>query len=204
MKYSNAGNRLTDLWSVDTRIKASNERLDSKGGLVEGRIDIGFPFWNIEGFDDIRYYLHLSNGTNLEYTDVPTMLLAINSKYPPVLTDSGTVIEFRMSADIGIKRLELEYMNNEGWIKVFDGDTNGTASQHTFEVIPEKPFKIIIQEGTDYEEFVMTTDVPINLIQRKFRVDFRGAEAEISTPAYNQCTFKIIGRNLDKLWMKYL
>ena len=204
MKYSDAGNRLTDLWSVETRVKASNERLDDKGGLLEGRIDIGFPYWEHEGFDDIKYYLHLSNGSKLEYTDVPTMLLAINSKYPPVLTSNGTVIEFRMSSEVGILKLELEYMHNKGWIKVFDGASDGTASQHTFSIIPEKPFKVIIQEGFDYEEFIMTNDVPINLIRRKFRVDFRGAEAEISTPQPDQCTFKITGRNLDKLWIKYL
>ena len=204
MNYSDNGNKLTDLWTVGTRIKSSDERLDDKGGLLEGRIDIGYAFWNIQGFDDIKYYLHLSNGSKLEYTDVPTMLLAINSKYPPVLGAHGTVIEFRMSSEVGILKLELEYMNNEGWLKVFDGSTDGTASQHTFDVIPDKPFKVIIQEGFDYEEFIMTNDVPINLIKRKFRVDFRGAEAEISTPQPNQCTFKITGRNLDKLWIKYL
>ena len=204
MNYSDAGNKLTDLWTVETRVSASNERLDDKGGLLEGRIDIGFAFWNIEGFDDIKYYLHLSNGSKLEYTDVPTMLLAINSKYNPILSPTGTVIEFRMSSEVGILKLELEYMNNEGWVKVFDGSTDGTASQHQFDIIPDKPFKVIIQEGFDYEEFIMTNDIPINLIKRKFRVDFRGAEAEISTPQPNQCLFKITGRNLDKLWIKYL
>ena len=204
MKYSDAGNKLTDLWTVDTRVKASNERLDDKGGLLEGRIDIGYAFWNIVGFDDIKYYLHLSNGSKLEYTDVPTMLLAINSKYPPVLGTNGTTIEFRMSSEVGILKLELEFQNNKGWIKVFDGSSDGTASQHQFTIIPDVPFKVIIQEGFDYEEFIMTNDVPISLTRRKFRVDFRGAEAEISTPRPDACLFKITGRNLDKLWIKYL
>ena len=207
-----AGYKASQLWSVHNRVYSTTEKLNDKGSLMRGTVYVEWAFWLDHNIQEHAFIAVFDNGTDVSHPNFSDLKASLGIVDDPVLTKGGTQFEVKMSEwesedqsrTVGLLGIYLVYLDNDDWIKVFDGATHGTASQHTFPVHKDRDFMLMIQENFDYEWTIFHLDGPIPTFKKHLRCDFRGAEMDVSMPTEVTCTVKITGRNLDKLWVKYL
>lgn len=211
-KALDEGYKVSQLWDLHTRVISSSEKLNAKGSLMKGTVYVEWTFWLNSNIQPHAFVAVLDNGTELSQADFQDLYGSLGISAPPVLTQGGTQFDVKMSghdsgdqsSTVGLVGLYLIYLDNDDWIKVFDSSTHSTASMHTFPVHKDRDFKILTQEGFEYEISEFNLDGPLPTFKKHLRADFKGAELDIWMPTEVTCTVKITNRNLDKVWIKYI
>lgn len=208
LHYNEHGQLVSTLWDFDTRIQASNEELATGGGLAVGRLDIGWLFWLESNIHMVRFQLTMDNGNKLAINDFEQLQQILGNTTGPDLTPNGLTYYINKHTEgpeeesvpvvNGIKRLELEYHDYNGWIPV----ATSPASSFEFDVKPDMAFKILILDASNqYVVGYVDPFKPLPLIDNKLILDIRSTYYGVEF--LSQTRAKITG-SYSKVFIKYL
>ena len=208
LHYNEHGQLVSTLWDFDTRIQASNEELAIGGGLAIGRVDIGWLFWLEPNIHKVRFQLYTDAGLKIAIDDFEQLKSLLMAKEDPSLTPNGLTYyinrhtegpeEEPVPVTNGIKKLELEYHDYDGWIPV----TVSPASTFEFNIKPDMAFKIMIVDASNqYVVGYVDPFKPLPLIDNKLILDIRSTYYGVEF--LTQTRAKITG-SYSKVFIKYL
>ena len=207
------GYKVSQLWDINTRVISSTEKLNDKGSLMRGTVYVEWAFWLNSNVQEHAFIAVFDNGTDITHPNFSDLKSSLGITADLVLTQGGTQFDVKMSEwesedqsrTVGLVGLYLVYLDNDDWIKVYDTKVNQTTvSEHTFPVHKDTSFKILVQEGFEYEECVFDINGPIPLTKKVLCADFKRVDLKISMPTEVTCRVFLSGRNLDKVWLKYI
>lgn len=199
IKYSENGLRIGDLWHHSTRIKASDEVYDANGFVKKGTMHISWCFWNDPNIEMINFKIYMGNRNVIETQSWEDMIQRLNVTGVVVKDDAGASLVFDMSSSgYGIHRIEVEYIDRDGWFKVNDGGTS--IKEFTVEE-GRKFYILILDEHGQYTVGFADPFRPIPLVQKRLILDIRKDEYTFEFMSSKQG--KVVGAQNSKVFIKY-
>ena len=166
LTYKNKGYKVDDLWTVDTRIVSSFDNVNQYGGLEAGRLDIEWTYWKDKTISPHKWIISKKSGLGgldeyVECDSIETVAAQLGAINPINYRTDGITLEFKVDEDgrltKGITRLELVYLDKDGWIKLNERAIGATQTP-----------LLTIMNGVDFD--LLIKDRGSNVIYN-YRVD---------------------------------
>lgn len=213
-KYNKQGHLESYVFHINKRVKSSDEVFDSKGGLLKGRIDVGWRYWNDPDVLLHHYHLVKSDGT-VDRCDRAGINLALNFTHS-IDNDNGYIGFFDRTAEqfggVGIIAVYIEYTDLKGWFEVYPKKPKEMEylqdNQRTVYVkFPDRAnFRVLAKVGDDYDDTDIDYDVPFDLLNQHAWMNFDiGVSCTVELIEENIFQISLVGgaTQFEKVWVKY-
>lgn len=212
--YNERGFLESYVWHKDKTVKSSIDTYDENGGMLKGRVDATWKFWEDPNILVKHYVIHKSNGA-VNRLDREGLNLAMNwtEEYRGQFGYIGYFDRTSvLDGGVGVIALSIEYVDMNGWVEVYPEKPESMKQQMPdneravyIKTPPRKSFRILAKVGSNYDDTDVDFDVPF---------DLQNQNAWINFDTSNYCTVKmqepdlclvslISGGSFEKVWIRY-